>query len=125
MGFDQEKTTHHFFLYEDGGAIDVSVTDNTDIANLEAIRVHLPHIVTMFGQGRFDAPMLVHSTDVPGTRDMTRLKDRLTYEFVATARGGRVEIKTSDVAALAAVHRFLKFQIADHETGDSTELTRR
>ena len=27
MGFDQSKTTHHFFLYEDGGSIDVSVKD--------------------------------------------------------------------------------------------------
>ena len=27
MGFDQDKTTHHFLLYDDGGAIDISVND--------------------------------------------------------------------------------------------------
>ena len=27
MGFDQDRTAHHFYLYEDGGAIDVAVKD--------------------------------------------------------------------------------------------------
>ena len=26
MGFDQDRTTHHFWLFPDGGAIDVGVT---------------------------------------------------------------------------------------------------
>ena len=39
-------------------------------------------------------------------------------EYVETAKGGRVDIVTSDPAALAAVHQFLKFQIAEHKTGD-------
>ena len=38
MGFDQEKTTHHFYLYADGGAIDVSVKGATDRTDLDAIR---------------------------------------------------------------------------------------
>src|SRR3989304_2110719 len=40
MGFDQDKTTHHFYLFGDGGAIDVSVKDAADKANLDAIRAH-------------------------------------------------------------------------------------
>jgi hypothetical protein len=58
MGFDQEKTVHHFHLYTDGGAIDVRVRDATNTLNLEAIRSHLPHIAAMFSQGNFEAPML-------------------------------------------------------------------
>lgn len=125
MGFDQEKTTHHFSLYEDGGAIDVSVKAAVDQVNLDAIRAHLPHIATMFGQGRFDAPMLVHDTKVPGTADMARLKARLIYRYADTPTGGRVNIVAKDAKALAAVHRFLAFQIADHKTGDSTEIRKR
>ena len=30
MGFDQARTTHHFLLFTDGGAIDVSVNDPVD-----------------------------------------------------------------------------------------------
>ena len=34
MGFDQERTDHHFLLYADGGAIDVTVKETSDAANL-------------------------------------------------------------------------------------------
>ena len=30
MGFDQHRTAHHFLLFSDGGAIDVSVNDPGD-----------------------------------------------------------------------------------------------
>jgi hypothetical protein len=125
MGFDQSKTTHHFLLYEDGGAIDVSVKDSSNTADLNAIRAHLPHIAAMFGAGNLDAPMLVHDTNVPGTSEMARMKDRLSYRFVVTPKGGRVNITTTDPEALAAVHKFLRFQISDHHTGDSPDIRKR
>lgn len=121
MGFDQARTTHHFLLFDDGGAIEVSVKESADTKNRDAIRSHLPHIATMFGESNFDVPMLVHeSTNVPGTKLMTERKDVIRYQYVETANGGRVNIVTSDPDALAAVHAFLKFQIAEHETGDPT-----
>ena len=126
MGFDQQKTTHHFRLYEDGGSIEVSVKDKTDAQNLTAIRSHLPHISRMFGEGQFDAPMLVHDRkDVPGIADLARLKAQVTYTFVETPAGGRVDIVTTDKDALSAVHAFLKFQIQDHKTGDALAVKKR
>jgi hypothetical protein len=125
MGFDQQRTVHHFRLYEDGGAIDVAVADAADTANRDAIRRHLPHIARLFADGRFDAPMLVHATEVPGTAELSRLKGSVTYTFVETPAGGRVDIATANADALAAVHRFLAFQIADHRTGDATAVVRR
>ena len=103
MGFDQERTAHHFFLFNDGGAIDVSVKEAGDTKNRDAIRSHLPHIATMFGSGNFDAPMLVHdSAIVPGTKVMARRKGLIRYQYVETANGGRVNIVTSDREALDA-----------------------
>jgi hypothetical protein len=125
MGFDQHKTRHRFALYEDGGAIEVSVNDPADTANLEAIRSHLPHLAQMFAAGNFDAPLEVHAQRVPGTMEMAKLKDKLSFKYVATPRGGRVDIVTADREALAGVHAFLKFQIADHKTGDPVRVTRR
>ena len=125
MGFDQSKTTHHFVLYEDGGAIEVSVKDAANTTDLTAIRGHLPHIAEMFSAGNFEAPMLVHDTNVPGTADMAKMKDRLTFRWVETPKGGRVDITTTDADALAAVHKFLRFQISDHRTGDSTTVRKR
>ena len=125
MGFDQDKTAHHFYLYEDGGAIDVSVKDAADKTNLDAIRAHLPHIVTMFKDGNFEAPMLVHGKEVPGTPEMKKVKDSITWKYEESARGGRVTISTTNAEALKAVHAFLRYQITDHKTGDSLDITKR
>ena len=125
MGFDQDKTTHHFLLFPDGGAIDVAANEASDLESREAIRSHLPHIAVMFGEGDFDAPMLVHDTDVPGTAELSKQKDLVRYTYVETPRGGRVDIVTNDEAALRALHQFLRFQIQDHETGDSMKVGRR
>ena len=126
MGFDQEKTTHHFYLYADGGAVDVSVKDAADATNRDAIRSHLPHIAMLFGQGNFDAPMLVHdSKNVPGTATMTKLKDKIAYKYAETPKGGRVDITATDSTALKAVHEFMKFQITDHKTGDPMDVRKR
>lgn len=125
MGFDQDKTAHHFSLFTDGGAIDVSVKDVADRKNLDAIRAHLPHIAQMFGQGNFETPMLVHQTKVPGTDAMAKAKAAIKYTYAETKTGGRVDITTTDAAALEAVHEFLTFQIKDHKTGDSLEIRKR
>jgi hypothetical protein len=123
MGFDQDRTAHHFLLFNDGGAIDVSVKEAGDAQNRDAIRSHLPHIATMFASGNFDAPMLVHdSSNVPGTSVMASRKGMIRDQYVETANGGRVNIVTSDPQALEAVHAFLKFQIAEHKTGDSVAV---
>src|SRR4030095_11225701 len=65
MGFPHDKTTHHFRLYSDGGGIEVTVKDSKDCENVQAIRSHLTHIVTMFSNGDFSIPMFIHSQVVP------------------------------------------------------------
>jgi hypothetical protein len=125
MGFDQDKTTHHFYLYADGGAIEVQVNDAVDTTNRDAIRSHLPHISKMFGSGDFSTPLAVHDTNVPGTKELAALKDRLQYSYVETPAGGRVDIVTTDREALDALHRFLRYQITDHKTGDSSQISKR
>ena len=118
MGFSHEKTTHHFELSYDGGAIDVRANDVKDTASRDQIRGHFHHIVQMFTAGNFKVPMLVHSVDVPGTATMSRLKDQLHWDLVETPRGARINIVADNKEALDAVHEFLRFQIEDHQTGD-------
>ena len=125
MGFDQQATAHHFLLFEDGGAIDISVKNPNDAANRDAIRAHLPHIAQMFQAGDFEAPMLVHARAVPGTAVLTQLKSEVTYRFVETPAGGRVDIVTTNAGAIKALHEFLRFQIKDHKTGDSGQVSKR
>jgi hypothetical protein len=124
MGFDQERTIHHFLLYEHGGAIEVSVKEATDQTNLQAVRKHLQEIAGLFKAGDFGKPALTHAQQVRGTADMTRLKDRIAYQYQETSTGGRVRIVTRDADALTAVHAFLRLQIEDHRTGDSGVVQR-
>ena len=119
MGFPHDKTTHHFRLYSDGGAIEVTVNDDKDSQNLHAIRAHLTHIVTMFTNGDFSTPMFVHDQVPPGVPVMKEKHAEIAYSFEELSSGGRVRIKTTNPKALKAVHDFLRFQIADHNTGDT------
>ena len=119
MGFDQDKTTHHFGLTSSGGYIDVAVRDALDQRNLSAIREHLSHIAVSFKEGDFNIPMLVHGEQPPGVEVMRRSKSRIDYQFKATERGGRVIITTKAPEALLGIHEFIRYQIQEHHTGDS------
>lgn len=122
MGFSHEKTAHHFVLTPDGGLIEVRTNDIKDAASLRQVRTHFQHIVSMFAAGNFNAPMLVHSQDVPGAATMTRLKADLHWDLQEIPRGARITITADNKEALDAVHDFLRFQIADHQTGDCTAV---
>lgn len=120
MGFPHDKTTHHFRLAPDGGAIEVTVNDSNDSENLQAIRAHLKHIASLFSNGDFSVPMFVHSQTPPGLAEMRDRRTDITYKFEELPGGGRVRITTANHDALNAIHDFLVFQIQDHHTGDPT-----
>lgn len=122
MGFSQTETTHHFLLTANGGAIQVEANRADDTANRDAIRMHLTHITKMFSEGDFDIPMFVHDTVPTGVPEMERLKEKITYTFVTTPRGGRVVISSRDKDAVTAIQKFLRFQITEHRTGDPMTL---
>jgi hypothetical protein len=122
MGFEQMKTTHHFYLLSSGGTIQVDANDTGDTESQNQIRQHLIHITTMFTNGNFNAPMLIHAQTPPGVPTMQQLKADITYRYEKTEKGGRILISTSNAEALGAIHEFLRFQIKEHQTGDSTEV---
>jgi hypothetical protein len=123
MGFPHDKTTHHFRLAENGGAIEVRVNDIKDSANIDAIRAHLAHIAQFFSDGDFSIPMFVHDSIPPGVTTMKLLKEKIHFAFEQIDAGGRVSIASEDPVARAAIHDFLRFQIKDHRTGDPFEMT--
>src|SRR5262245_24347729 len=122
MGFSHSKTTHHFLLKPDGGVIQVEADDANDIASRDQVRRHLKHIAKKFSEGDFAAPMLIHAQTPPGAPAMQSLKAKIRYEFEELERGGRIRISTNTPEAVKAIHKFLRFQIKDHQTGDSGEI---
>jgi len=124
MSFSHEKTSHHFRLYADGGAIEAQSNDPQDTASRDEIRSHFGHIAKMFAAGDFSSPVLIHELNPPGTEDMKRLRASIQYRVENTERGASLRITTKGMEGLQAVHQFLRFQIADHQTGDATEITK-
>jgi hypothetical protein len=121
MGFEHDKTTHHFLMRKDGGLIQITANDPKDAASRDAIRAHLPHIAKMFSEGDFEAPMFIHDTQPPGVPTLKRLKSFVRYRYEPIEGGGRVRITTKNPEAVAAVHDFFRMQIRDHSTGDPLE----
>lgn len=118
MGFDQDKTTHHFLLTADGGTIRVDVNTTDDHKQRDLIRLHLRDIARDFGKGIFEAPVATHDEVPPGVAAMQRLGSAVGYRFEETSSGGQVRIRASSQEAVSAVHAFLTYQIREHRTGD-------
>ncbi len=123
MGFDLDKTAHHFRLTDTGGRIEVAATRESDATSVIEIRTHLRHIAHAFAEGRFEAPFATHGEVPPGVPAMQARKGAITYRYEEMKGGGRVVITTADAGALAAVHEFLRYQIREHKTGDPVTLT--
>jgi hypothetical protein len=122
MGFSPSTTAHHFLIQAGGGVILVEAKDPEDKANRDNIRHHLAHIAQAFANADFDIPVLVHDTTPPGVFELKELKRKIAYSFQETPAGGQILIRTSDRRARAAIHKFLRYQIEEHQTGDPLEM---
>ena len=110
MGFSHDAATHHFYLFGDGGEIVVTANLSDDASTRDQIRLHLGHIAKMFTSGNFNAPMIIHDTNPPGTATMARRKEQ-------------IRIIATNPETVDATHAFLLFQILDHHTGDSPVIS--
>lgn len=119
MGFNHEKTTHHFFLTKEGGAIQVQANDAADSESRDHIRMHLQHIAKAFAAGDFEDPMEVHAQVPPGVAVMKERKEKIRYRYESIERGAKVVIRSDDDEAVEALHEYLRFQIEEHKTGDT------
>ena len=118
MGFDQDRTTHHFVLTKDGGYVQVTANSPKDESSIKQIRSHLQEQQRKFAKGDFSAPEHTHSRVPPGVPTMRRLRSVIRYKFEPIGGGGRLRMISRNPEALLAIHEFLKFQISDHHTGD-------
>ncbi|HET7457194.1 MAG TPA: hypothetical protein VFJ74_06045 [Gemmatimonadaceae bacterium] len=114
MGVDQYTSAHVFESLPDGGRIVLDRADSADTAAIATIRLHMRDVAADFRAGDFTRPFSVHARRVPGTGVMAERRAAITYLVADRPRGAEVDIRTTDPAAVAAVHDFLAFQRADH-----------
>jgi hypothetical protein len=120
-GVGHDDSVHHFRLAKDGGSIELEMKDAADVEGRDRIREHLQVVARSFAAGDFGLPVSIHGRVPPGVDEMKKRRSAISYRFEPTEKGGVVRIATRDARALDAVHRFLRFQISDHRTGDPTE----
>jgi len=114
MGVEQYASAHVFEDLEDGGRIVLDAGSASDTAGIAAIRHHIRDIAAAFRAGDFARPFAVHAQVVPGTAAMTARRTGITYEASDRPRGAEVRLRTTDPAAVAAIHAFLAFQRTAH-----------
>ena len=66
----------------------------------------------------------MHDRLPDGAATMKKLRRYINYDYSELPAGGRVRITTSNPKAVEAIHQYLRFQIREHKTGDSTEVSR-
>jgi hypothetical protein len=116
MEVDQYTSTHLFQPLPDGGRIELQ-RDVPDSAGRARILAHMGLIAEAFAAGDFRLPGFVHAREVPGTRMMAVEREKISYAVESLPRGAAVRLRTSDSAAVEAIHRFLAFQRMDHRAG--------
>ncbi|HWR34520.1 MAG TPA: hypothetical protein VN622_01460 [Clostridia bacterium] len=119
MGFSQEKATHHFYLLKNGGAVEISAKDPNDAATVKAIQQHLEMQAKAFEKGNFDTPIQVHGKVPDGVPILKKLRKEITFESRQTDTGAVLRMFSINAQAKQAIHDFMKFQITEHNTGDS------
>src|SRR5271155_837798 len=75
-----------------------------------------------FSSRRFRHPDVCPRYSSTGNYRNEQLQKRIRYSFQETPMGGRVMLSSSDPAALVAIHKFLRFQIAERQSGDATAV---
>lgn len=113
MGVDQYTSSHVFEDLPDGGRIALR-RDVVDSVGVAQIRTHMRQIALAFAAGDFRLPGLVHDRPVPGTDVMARKRAVITYTADTLPRGAQVRLRTTDAAAITAIHIFFAFQRQDH-----------
>jgi hypothetical protein len=117
-----ETTRHTFRLFEDGGAIELRAKAPAAAETVDAVRTHLREIAAQFASNDFGTPEFVHGRQPAGIADMHRLHASIAFRYEDVDGGGRIRMTTADAAAVSAIHDFMKFQIIEHRTGDSTKV---
>jgi hypothetical protein len=116
MGVDQYTSTHLFEPLPDGGRIELQ-RDVSDSAGRARIMAHMGRIAAAFATGNFTLPGFVHAREVPGTEVMASERAKISYTVESLPRGAALRLRTTDTAAVEAIHEFLAFQRMDHRAG--------
>ena len=114
MRVNQYTSAHVFEDLPNGGRIVLDRDTSSDTAGIARIRRHMRDIAASFEAGDFTKPFQVHAEAAPGTSVMAARRGSITYQEIDRPRGAEVRIRTTNRAAVTAIHEFLTFQRRAH-----------
>ena len=114
MPFDLDRTTHVFKTTDTGGIETVITKDPADSQQIALIQHHLQHEVLRFRDGDFGDPATIHSTGMPGLKELAAGAANITFSYVALPNGAQISYATTDLHLIDALHRWFAAQLADH-----------
>jgi hypothetical protein len=118
LGFDLNKTNQHFYLYKNGGAIDISAKNIDDVGSIAAVRRFLEKQEKAFAAGDIELQKQVYAELPPSLLIIRKLKNEISFSYTSTDEGGALRMFTINNKARDAIHEYLKHEIKANQTDD-------
>jgi drug/metabolite transporter (DMT)-like permease len=118
MGFDLDRTTHHFDATDFGGIQTVVANDPDDTAQIDLVRAHLQHEAARFAGGDFSDPGQIHGNDMPGLAvlEAAAADNGIEVEYEVVEHGARINYRSDEPIVIGAIHLWFAAQVHDHGT---------
>jgi hypothetical protein len=78
------------------------------------IQQHIQHEVMLFSTGDFSDPSSLHSSEMPGVKELTAGAAQIKIEYAALPAGAQITFTTEDFRLVTAIHRWFGAQLSDH-----------
>ncbi len=119
LGVSVEKVVLHFYLVKNGGVIDLTAKDPKDSITVNAIQKYLQNQKELWEKGKESAVTHIHERPPEAAATMRKLRNDITFYTAKTDAGAVLRMFSINDQARGAIQDYLKFEIAEHKTGDS------
>lgn len=122
VGVSLDKLVLHYYLVKNGGVVELAAKDPQDTNTIAAIQKYLQNQKELWEKGKDLAVTEVHTKFPESAVTMRKLRNEITFYMAKTDNGGVLRMFSINDQARNAIQDFLKFEIAEHKTGDSPTI---
>jgi hypothetical protein len=121
LGVSLDKIVLHFYLVKNGGVVEITAKDPGDTATVTAIQKYLQTQKELWEKGK-DPVTEIHGKAPDSAAVMRKLRNDITFYMAKTDEGAVLRMFSINDQARGAIQDYLKFEIAEHKTGDSPTI---
>lgn len=121
LGVSLDKIVLHYYLVKNGGVVELTAKDPGDTATVTAIQKYLQTQKELWEKGK-DPVTEIHGKAPDSAAVMRKLRNDITFYMAKTDEGAVLRMFSINDQARGAIQDYLKFEIAEHKTGDSPTI---